>query len=214
MAVGKFLITAAVCTAVLFGCSSKEKTEDKEFSSTPKKSANSASSDVFDEFYVDENKTDEKKSEESSSAPDSYVPEFSENGRYSVQVATHATRATADQLSSEFNGNGYPAYVAEVENPTPELIGTYYRIRIGTFDWYSQAKAFGENILRTAGYDYWIDRKSNDNVGIEGAGFGSESDYSESESDYSESESDYSESESDHSTTETEETEDWSTTET
>lgn len=214
MAVGKFLITAAVCTAVLFGCAQKEKAEDKEFSSTPKPAAKSTTSDVFDEFYVDEGKTDKKDTE--ASAASSYVPQFSENGRYSVQVATHATRGTADQLSSEFNGKGYPAYVAAVDNPTPELMGTYYRIRIGTFDWYSQAKAFGENILRPAGYDYWIDKKSNDNVGIQGSGFGSESSYSEPTTDYSTTTSQPQEETSDWSstTTETETSNDWSSTET
>ncbi|MFP4015104.1 MAG: SPOR domain-containing protein, partial [Chitinispirillaceae bacterium] len=208
MALGKFLITAAVCTAVLFGCAQKEKAEDKEFSSTPKPEAKDNSSDVFDEFYVDEGKTDKKDDTESEAS--SYVPQFSENGRYSVQVATHATQGTADQLSSEFNGKGYPAYVAAVDNPTPELMGTYYRIRIGTFDWYSQAKAFGENILKPAGYDYWIDSKSNDNVGIEGSGFGSESSYSEQETDYSTT-SQPQEETSDWSSTEAEVTETEST---
>ncbi len=172
MAISKFLITAVACTAVLSGCAKKEKAIDKEFSSSQKSAAEAKkpSKDVFDEFYMDDNKDDVKKEV---NKVGTFNGTFSQNGRYSVQVSTVASRTAADRLSSVLNGKGYPAYVAEVDNPTPALMGTYYRVRIGTFDGYSQAKDFGESILKPSGYDYWIDRKSNDNIGIQGSGFGS-----------------------------------------
>jgi hypothetical protein len=67
----------------------------------------------------------------------------------------------------------YPAYTAAVQNPTPSLSGTYYRVRIGGFAGFAAAKAFAEKSLVTNGYQYWVDRKSNDNVGMEGNGLGS-----------------------------------------
>ncbi len=103
--------------------------------------------------------------------------QFSENGRYVVQVSIYKSKYGADKLKSKLESEGYPAYVAEVENPTPDLIGTYYRVRIGNFKGLSDAKAFGENSLLPNNYNFWIDLKKNDNVGK------SYSDYS---SDYSE----------------------------
>lgn len=173
MSISKFLIIAAACAAVLSGCAKKEKAEDKEFSSTPKLAATAKSntSDVFDEFYIDEKKPAPAQSIEQTRSS-SFTPEFSSHGRYAVQVSTLNSRRSADKLSAELKSKGYPAYVANVDNPTPDLMGTYYRVRIGTFNLFSQAKLFGENVLKTSGFDYWVDKKSNDHVGIHGTGFG------------------------------------------
>jgi len=97
---------------------------------------------------------------------------FSPNGRYVVQITTVVSPDLASQTAKRLEKNGYPAYVAKVENPTTGLIGTYYRVRIGGFDNVSDAKYFGDDILRPLGYEYWVDNKSNDNVGISGSGLG------------------------------------------
>jgi hypothetical protein len=78
----------------------------------------------------------------------------------------------ADRLVEKLEAKGFPAYVAEVQNPTPELFGTYYRVRIGRFAQISAARDFGNETLKPLGYEFWVDNKSNDNVGIEGSGFG------------------------------------------
>ena len=172
------MVAAAGALAVAFsGCNKKASEEDMEFSST-KAAAAKKPADVFDEFYMDDGKkakagapAAEPSKQALASVSGSYT--FKPNGRYVVQVNSTASQGGADQLVSKLKGLGYPAYTAQVENPTPELTGLYYRVRIGGFDSVSEAKSFAENTLVQAGYEYWVDRKANDNVGIQGGGFGS-----------------------------------------
>jgi hypothetical protein len=171
MIVRTLLIAAAVCGLIFAGCGKKPKQAQVQnipqipttAAPTPAPAPAPAkvdTGDVFKEFYKGPKETKAK-----TGAPESYTPEFSENGRYVVQIAAGPSSAGAEELANAFKGKGYPAYVAEVQNPTPEISGTYYRVRIGGFAALADAKAFGENILRPANYDYWVDLKSNDAVG-------------------------------------------------
>ena len=192
----RLLITAAGIAAVaLSGCAKKDAPEDLEFTSAAKSApaaSKKGSADIFDEFYMvdEERKTQERGVAAAPRPRNDLTPpapaarpqtppprgggshNFAANGPYVVQVATASSRGSANNLVNELKNLGYPAYVAEVRNPTPALRGTYFRVRIGTFNGYSEAKAFGESALKPAGYSYWVDRKSNDNVGIDGSGFG------------------------------------------
>lgn len=107
------------------------------------------------------------------SAPSAAASEagFSDAGRFVVQVAIFKSKRQAASLVEKLSGQGYPAYVAEVENPVPELAGTYHRVRIGKFARIADAKAFGENTLKPLGYDFWVDNKKNDGVGGTGEGY-------------------------------------------
>jgi hypothetical protein len=96
---------------------------------------------------------------------------FSDNGHYVVQVAVFKSKRQAAQLVEKLANSGYPAYVAEVENPVPELSGTYHRVRIGKFAHITDARSFGENTLKPLGYEFWVDNKKNDAVGGEGSGY-------------------------------------------
>ncbi|MDR3012569.1 MAG: SPOR domain-containing protein [Chitinispirillales bacterium] len=87
---------------------------------------------------------------------------FSPRGRYVVQVNSTPLRRDADRMVDRLKSMGFPAYIAETENPTQELFGIYYRVRIGGFDAYSEAQAFGEEALVPAGFRYWVDRRAND----------------------------------------------------
>ncbi|MDR2694409.1 MAG: SPOR domain-containing protein [Chitinispirillales bacterium] len=198
----KYLFASALLAALtLAGCPKKESPEDIEFAAQQARKAAQEKKkkvDVFDEFYVDDTKktaTGDSKSKGKAEAPapataaaapataaakqQSALPassgsqNFSKNGRYVVQVNSTASEAEANRMAGKLKGLGYPAYVAAVQNPTPALTGTYFRVRLGGFDSYSEAKSFAEGTLASAGYDYWVDRKANDNVGIQGSGFGS-----------------------------------------
>ena len=177
------LIAGLVILAITTGCGKKKRDKDKEFATETKPATPQvATQDIFDEFYKEDSAT-------TTPAPaprqqpvvrSGGLPSFSENGRYAVQVSTLPSRSMADALAAKLEARGYPSYVAEVQNPTPSLSGTYYRVRIGGFDGVSAARSFGEGTLSTDGYEYWVDYRSNDNVGLEGYGMGTGSgaDYS------------------------------------
>ncbi|MDG5815838.1 SPOR domain-containing protein [Chitinispirillales bacterium ANBcel5] len=177
MYIGKFLVIAAVSAAVIWGCGKQETPEESEFASTrgESKTFRTDASDVFDEFYRDDTSPEqpsEPEPREPTRSASPQKPEFVENGRYVVQLTTVQSNTNAENLSAELNSKGYPAYVVEVNNPAPNLHGTYYRVRIGGFRGISQAQSFGNNFLKPDGYDFWVDNRANDNVGIQGAGFG------------------------------------------
>ncbi|MBW8887284.1 MAG: SPOR domain-containing protein [Fibrobacteres bacterium] len=96
---------------------------------------------------------------------------FSDAGHFVVQVAIFKSKKQAGALVEKLSGQGYPAYVAEVNDPVPQLSGTYQRVRIGKFLKIGDAKAFGDNTLKPLGYDYWVDNKKNDAVGGAGGSY-------------------------------------------
>lgn len=170
------LMAMAVCGFLFSGCAKKPKQVQQQnvpiptvpvTAAAPAAPAKTDTGDVFKEFYKDSKgkKVNKTFSVNGSNTAESYTPAFSEDGRYVVQIAAASSSPAADELARAFKGKGYPAYVTEVQNPTPSLSGTYYRVRIGGFAMLADAKAFGENILRPANYDYWVDLKSNDAVG-------------------------------------------------
>jgi hypothetical protein len=136
--------------------------------------------DVFNEYYdenadtpVEQTKAPVKKVKPrnetySSNSSTSFV----EGGSYVVQIACVLSANLARRRADECTAKGWPAYTAEVETPTPDLPGTYHRVRIGGFNDMASAKRFCENELAPAGFEYWIDNRSNDNIGMGGSGLG------------------------------------------
>lgn len=176
-----FLMIFAIM--LLTGCVKKQKKESgsNDFRDTVANAAQiSDTTDLFDEFYKDEKVPTETKAakkvvspkNEASSTTSSYE-NFSSDGNYVVQISCVKAGSLADKLVKTLKAKGYPAYSTTVESPTPMLSGTYYRVRVGGFDAISSARQFAEANLVGAGYEYWIDNKANDNVGIEGSGLGS-----------------------------------------
>lgn len=180
-----FLIALIGIPCIMVGCAQKPKLPQQSAAAPPAvtQKAKKDSADIFNEFYNDSAvaldkakniktfslKTSKAKAKETASAPmentpGSYTPGFSDNGRFVVQVATVGSRVLADELATEFKEKGYPSYVLEVQNPTPNLTGTYYRVRIGGFSTSVDAKAFAENILVPAHFEYWVDRKANESA--------------------------------------------------
>jgi hypothetical protein len=176
------LMAMAVCGLVFSGCVKKPKQIPQAqvpAIPAPAPTPKVDTGEVFNEYYQDSKgkKVGKTFSMNGKNTAESYTPEFSENGSYVVQIAAGPSSSGAEEMANAFKGKGYPAYVAEVQNPTPELSGTYYRVRIGGFSVLADAKAFGENVLRPANYDYWVDLKSNDAVGT-GSGAGASAGYS------------------------------------
>jgi len=190
------LLIAAVCVfavlcGALCGCAKKNAAQKKAMaanSQSPAAAQAAKSKDIFDEFYDNAqgsaadaaakgaqktfSTSPSNKSAASVTAAAGSTPSFSENGNYSVQISTVGSELMANHLVERMREKSYPAYVARVENPTPSLSGLFYRVRIGGFATITDAKSFAENSLVTSGYEYWIDNRSNDNVGMEGYGLG------------------------------------------
>ena len=174
---GRILVAFLVIVCIMFcGCSKKKKTEELAAQSEIESvKTEEESDDIFDEFYDEEEKKEEPEPKKESFPTPSSQPQFSPEGRYVVQVSCVLSRDLAHDVVAQLENKGYPAYIAEVQNPTPDLIGTYQRIRIGGFNGVSLAREFGDNYLSPEGYDYWVDNRSNDNVGMGGYGLGESS---------------------------------------
>jgi hypothetical protein len=184
---GKLLITGVLATLVIGGCVQKKPQSRKNTTQSTKtvsKPILKDTTDIFDEFYKDEASSSRSAAEKGGNETFSTVSsskramsapsgQFSENGRYILQVSTIKSKNFADKVASKLEAMGFPSYVTEVQDPTPALSGAYYRVRIGGFASISSARSFGETTLKDAGYDFWIDNRSNDNVGASGSGMGS-----------------------------------------
>ena len=174
----KVLFAGLAAAVLLGGCGQKKDQAADDFSRMPvlaeEEPASQEGTDIFDEFYESTPQQPAAKVDRAWREPVSsgYRPEFVEGGRYVVQVSTVASRRLADDNAAKLQAKGYPAYVAEVQNPTPELIGTYYRIRIAAFTGVSKARQFGNEALVPEGYEFWVDNRANDHVGIQGYGLG------------------------------------------
>jgi cell division septation protein DedD len=173
------LFSISIISLALFfstGCSGSSEDEisadeiidDVEKAMGEEKSGDAASDNEAADLNAEFDETDENKPAPSSA----YRPSFSDGGRYVVQVKVFASRRAAEGLASKLADEGYPSYVAEVSNPTPDLSGTFYRVRIGSFSGVSLAQEFGEKVLLAMGYQYWVDNKSNDNKGSDSYGGG------------------------------------------
>jgi hypothetical protein len=198
MSLSRFLCLSLAVAVLATGCGKKKTEQVPQETSVAADSTKKDSSDVFDEFFQDD-----KKAEKAKPAPTDV--QFAEDGRFVVQVSCVGSQALADELVAKLQGKGWPAYVAQVQNPTPELPGTYYRVRIGGFYGVTPARSFGDNVLVPEGFDFWVDNRSNDNVGIESYGLGgsapASSDYGSSSSTSSYGSTDASSSSASTSTT-------------
>lgn len=170
----RYVICAGLLLCIMFsGCGKKKKEEapDSSLQTTPTLSEkDSSDEEMFNEFYEDSAKESSEPMDDFSGP--SSTPQFDPDGRYVVQVSCVLSQGFAESVASKLESKGYPSYVAEVINPTPDLQGTYYRIRVGGFNGVSIAKAFAEDYLVNDGYEYWVDNRSNDNIGMGGSGLG------------------------------------------
>lgn len=84
------------------------------------------------------------------------------DGAYTLQVGIFSSESAAQKRASVLNGKGYPAYVSHVRDPRPDMPGTWYRVRIGSFATSKAAREYGATNLAPVGIDYWADLKGRD----------------------------------------------------
>jgi hypothetical protein len=90
--------------------------------------------------------------------------EQSNNGRYTIQIAVFPSEASARTLVNKMAKNNIKAYYVKVNNPG-QLLGSYYRVRIGFFSGKSIAENFARARLEPLGYKWWVDDRRNDYLG-------------------------------------------------
>ena len=90
--------------------------------------------------------------------------EQSKSGRYTIQVAVFPSEVSAKKLVKKMSNNGIKSYYAKVNNPA-QLLGTYYRVRVGYFSGKTVAENFAKSRLEPLGYAWYVDGSRNDTVG-------------------------------------------------
>jgi|GEM_PF-1920877 len=86
------------------------------------------------------------------------------SGRYTIQIAVFPNEASARKLVKKMSDNGIKSYYVKVNNPA-QLLGTYYRVRVGYFSGKSSAENFARAKLEPLGYAWYVDGSRNDTIG-------------------------------------------------
>ncbi|MCL1967550.1 MAG: SPOR domain-containing protein [Fibromonadales bacterium] len=97
-------------------------------------------------------------------------------GRYTIQIGVFPSESSARSLVRRMSENGIRAYYAQVDNPA-QLLGSYYRVRVGFFNGRTDAEDFAKSKLQPIGYAWWVDKRKNDKVGGTGGSFGGSNNY-------------------------------------
>jgi hypothetical protein len=106
------------------------------------------------------------------SVPCDTDPEQLSSGRYTIQIAVFPNESSAKSLVKRMFGNGIKAYYAQVDNPA-QLMGLYYRVRVGYFNGRIEAENFAKARLEPLGYAWWVDKRKNDKLGSTSVSFSS-----------------------------------------
>jgi len=86
------------------------------------------------------------------------------SGRYTVQIAIFPNESSAKALVKKMAGDGIKAYYTQINNPA-QLLGLYYRVRVGFFNGRVEAESFAKTRLEPLGYAWWVDKRKNDKGG-------------------------------------------------
>jgi cell division septation protein DedD len=95
------------------------------------------------------------------------IPKPRQSGDYVLQAGVSDSKVLADILVNKIKRLGYEAYIVQVNDPA-QLVGTYYRVRVGFFHTVTDARLFGHNVLKPESIGFWIDNSKNDNLGVSG----------------------------------------------
>ncbi|MEW5923533.1 MAG: SPOR domain-containing protein [Candidatus Zixiibacteriota bacterium] len=83
----------------------------------------------------------------------SYMPKHTGTGQYTVQVASGSNPEWIKIMADTYIRRGYEAFITET-NVDGE---TFYRLRIGSYDEFSEAKAVGLELQDKYSANFWID---------------------------------------------------------
>ena len=75
-------------------------------------------------------------------------------GYYVIQLAACVKRNSAEEIVDLLNKQGVEAFIEKAYVSSKQR--DFYRVRVGAFSEFSNAKAEAERIQRNTGYPYWI----------------------------------------------------------
>lgn len=78
------------------------------------------------------------------------------DGKYTVQVSSWRTRRRAEQDAQRFSAKGFTVYVQSAD--LPELGGTWYRVRVGSYASRAEARELAARLAGLLESGYWLDR--------------------------------------------------------
>jgi cell division septation protein DedD len=80
-------------------------------------------------------------------------PEYPEMEGFVVQLGSYHDYELANYWAEKYQNREYPAFIREVE-----LGGeTFYRLRVGVYDRFEEAREVGERLVDRYSATYWID---------------------------------------------------------
>jgi cell division septation protein DedD len=80
-------------------------------------------------------------------------PEYPQEAGYVVQVASYLDHNLAMHMADRYKDRGYDAFLVPAEVDGQQ----FYRLRIGVFDSYAEAKQVGEQLADRYSAAYWVD---------------------------------------------------------
>ncbi len=80
-------------------------------------------------------------------------PEPPQEAGYVVQVGSYLNHDLAESMLAKYKSRGYDAFLVPTEVDGQE----FYRLRIGVFDTYAEAKQVGEQLTDRYSAVYWLD---------------------------------------------------------
>jgi len=157
-----FIIISAVLLLLVTGCSKDEEVSDLEKEIKEAEGRDYLADKVppeADTALADNAVVDTGAGGAEALTPEETPPEErteayrAERGGYSIQVAAGTMRENADYLRDKYIMRGYEAYITPVEIEGQ----SFYRVRIGNFENYAEAKLVAAELQDHFSAETWID---------------------------------------------------------
>lgn len=152
----RIILIAIICTTLLMaGCSKK----DDEIAEI-EKGGGTADSIVQDSI----NRANQATMADSIAAANATQPEpesesygintdYSQLVGYVAQIGSYADPGFAEMIAEKFQSRDYPAFVTSIDIDG----ASYYRVRVGVYESFAEAKEIGELIKDRYSIEYWVD---------------------------------------------------------
>ncbi len=87
--------------------------------------------------------------------PDTYGvnTDYSQLDGYVAQIGSYAERNFAEMIAEKYQNRDYPAFVTSLDIDG----ATYYRVRVGVYETFAEAKEIGNLIKDRYSIEFWVD---------------------------------------------------------